>query len=141
VDESVRYCLIAVSFLGMGPVIKKKKEILVSVIDSWITQKDALGNLIDNLGKRITVVLDFLSDVIVFALFCVMIYFGTVMSIMQMPVKGETILWIRYGYVYGTIPFGSAIAVLYFIRKWYLFFKGVSEQKENPVQKEVKDVE
>ena len=131
VDELSRYCLVALTFLGIGHVTKEHKEILVSIADTWIMK------LFKTRSKKICLLLDFLADIIIVVLLSIMVYYGTKVAVWRWPVKGETVDWIRIGHVYGLIPVGSAIGLVYFFRRWYLYFKKTREK----LNKDIDDVE
>ena len=116
-DEISRYSMIALTFLGMGHVVKDRKEIFVGIIDTWVMK------LMKTRGKKVCAILDFLSDLIVVALLCIMIVYGIRYATFKWLVKGETLDWMRMGYVYGLIPLGSTLGLLYLFRRWYLRFK------------------
>jgi C4-dicarboxylate transporter DctQ subunit len=121
VDELVRYCLVALTFLGYGHVIKERKEIRTSVVDSWVPQKVAL-------------IMDFAANVVVFILMCIMVYYGVIATIPQMNYPCETLLWLKYGHVYAFIPIGCFIGIIYLFRRWYLYFKGIREKLNANIQ-------
>ena len=125
VDELSRYSLVAITFLGIGHVTKENKEILVTIIDLLIPK------IAKTHGKKICVFLDFLADAIVIWLLTILVYYGIGVAKWRWPVKGETIEWIRIGHVYALIPLGSAIGLIYFARRWYLYFKNRRGNKES----------
>jgi TRAP-type C4-dicarboxylate transport system permease small subunit len=117
VDESIRYLLVWISFLGIGHVTKEHKHIAVTAIDSYLPAK-------------IAKFLDILSDIIVLILLGIMIYFGVGVAAGQIKVRGETLAWFRFGYVYAAIPVGCFIGAVYLVRKLFLYTRGVHESEK-----------
>jgi C4-dicarboxylate transporter DctQ subunit len=109
VDEVIRYLLVWVSFLGMGFVTKEHKHIEVTAIDSYIPVK-------------IATLLNYFVDIIILFIMVIMIYFGIIVTSGQMNVRGQTIAWLSFGYVYLAIPVGCIVGIAFHMRKWYFNF-------------------
>jgi TRAP-type C4-dicarboxylate transport system permease small subunit len=117
-DEVIRYLLVWVSFLGLGAVTKEHKQIVVTAIDSHIP-------------ARLSKILDIMVDIVMIVFFCVLVYWGAIVAAGEMAVRGQTIAWLRFGYIYAAIPIGCAIAIGYLIRKLYLYTKGQSKGEDD----------
>jgi TRAP-type C4-dicarboxylate transport system permease small subunit len=116
IDEVVRYLLVWVSFLGLGHVVRNHKHIAVNVIDSYIPPKAARF-------------LNILRDIIIFIFLMIMIYFSSKVAFKQMVVRGESLAWLRFGYLYLAIAVGSVIGCGYLIREFKLYAKKADKDK------------
>lgn len=111
-DELARLILVWITFLGAALATKRQKEIVVDVLDVW-------------LSERLKKVVKSLADLLTIAFTAYLLVYGVKMSQFAWMIKSDS-LRVPYTVFYAAVPVGALITLIYLVLRLIYRFKGMN---------------